>query len=120
TLEERGLPADLEQGSLLMLVIHQKYKKVHTKSISTGFGLTDEDQKAGISTINEKLESMCPNYHVLRNLMGGQAFINPCFKVYAQADNKPAKSSPSEPSGNEIRRSDMEINNDYVFISTSS
>ncbi|KNZ45559.1 hypothetical protein VP01_8002g2, partial [Puccinia sorghi] len=23
-----------------------KYKKVHTKSISTGFGLTDEDQKA--------------------------------------------------------------------------
>ncbi|KNZ48383.1 hypothetical protein VP01_5706g1, partial [Puccinia sorghi] len=35
-----------------------KYKKVHTKFILAGFGLTNEDQKAGISTINEKLESM--------------------------------------------------------------
>ncbi|KNZ47681.1 hypothetical protein VP01_6223g1 [Puccinia sorghi] len=46
------------------------YKKVHTKSISTGFGLTNEDQKAGISTINENLESMCPQYHAMNDLMG--------------------------------------------------
>ncbi|KNZ58808.1 hypothetical protein VP01_1859g2, partial [Puccinia sorghi] len=57
-----------------------KYKKVHTKSIATGFGLTNEDRKAGICTINEKLESMCPHYHVMNKLMGGQAFINPWFK----------------------------------------
>ncbi|KNZ49887.1 uncharacterized protein VP01_4719g2, partial [Puccinia sorghi] len=30
-------------------------------------------------TINEKLESMCPHYHVMNELMGGQAFINPWF-----------------------------------------
>ncbi|KNZ47676.1 hypothetical protein VP01_622g2 [Puccinia sorghi] len=97
-----------------------KYRKFLTKSISTGFGLTNEDQKAEISTIDEKLESICPHYHVINELMGGQAFINPCFKVDAQADNKTATSPPSEPAGNEIRSSDMERNNDYVCISTSS
>ncbi|KNZ48742.1 hypothetical protein VP01_5443g1, partial [Puccinia sorghi] len=96
-----------------------KYKKVHTKSISKGFGL-NEDQKAGISKINEKLESMCPHYHVMNELIGGKAFINPWFKFYAQAENKTATSSPSEPSGNEIRSSDMESNDDYVCISTRS
>ncbi|KNZ64670.1 hypothetical protein VP01_10055g1 [Puccinia sorghi] len=43
----------------------EKYKKVHTKSISTGFGLTDEDQKGEISTIDEKIESLCPQYHAM-------------------------------------------------------
>ncbi|KNZ61029.1 hypothetical protein VP01_14619g1, partial [Puccinia sorghi] len=76
-----------------------KYKKVHTKSIST--------------VINEKLESMCPHYHAMNKLMGGQAYINPWFKVDAQADNKRAPSSPSEPAGNEIRSSDMESINVY-------
>ncbi|KNZ62082.1 uncharacterized protein VP01_13161g1 [Puccinia sorghi] len=47
-----------------------KYKKVDTKSISMGFGLTNEDQKAEISTVNEKLESMCHHYHVMKELMG--------------------------------------------------
>ncbi|KNZ48106.1 hypothetical protein VP01_5904g1, partial [Puccinia sorghi] len=69
-----------------------KYKKVHTRSISMGFGLTNEDQKAGISKINDKLESI-------------QAFIKPWFKVDAQADKKIA-SSTSEPAGSEIRSSD--------------
>ncbi|KNZ48142.1 hypothetical protein VP01_5882g1 [Puccinia sorghi] len=75
SLEERGLPAALEQGMLLLLVVQQK--KVHTKSITTGFGLTDEDRKAGISTINEKLERMCPHYHVIKDLMEGQAIYQP-------------------------------------------
>ncbi|KNZ63157.1 hypothetical protein VP01_11800g1, partial [Puccinia sorghi] len=61
--------------------INSKYKKFHTKSISTVFGLIDEDHQAGDSTINEKLESMCPHYHAMNELMGGQAFINPWFKV---------------------------------------
>ncbi|KNZ58220.1 hypothetical protein VP01_1974g10 [Puccinia sorghi] len=47
----------------------QEYKKVHTKSISMGFGLANQDHKAGISKINEKLEIMCPHYHTMNNLM---------------------------------------------------
>ncbi|KNZ63226.1 hypothetical protein VP01_11703g1, partial [Puccinia sorghi] len=46
-----------------------KYKKVHTKYISRGFVLTNEDQNVGISTIDEKLESMCPHYHAMNDLM---------------------------------------------------
>ncbi|KNZ48421.1 uncharacterized protein VP01_5682g1, partial [Puccinia sorghi] len=64
-----------------------KYKKVHTKSRATG--------STGF----------------------GREFINPCFKVDAQAGKKTA-SSTSEPAGNEIRSSDMKSNNDYVCIST--
>ncbi|KNZ60639.1 hypothetical protein VP01_15262g1, partial [Puccinia sorghi] len=56
------------------------YKKVHTKSISMGFGLTNENQKAEVSTVNEKIESMRPHYH-----------------VDAQADKKTTTSSTSEP-----------------------
>ncbi|KNZ64514.1 hypothetical protein VP01_10205g1 [Puccinia sorghi] len=75
---------------------------------------------AGISTINEKLERICPQYYAINELMGGQAFINPWFKVDAQADNETETLSPSEPAGNEIRSSDMESNDDCIFISTIS
>ncbi|KNZ58563.1 hypothetical protein VP01_1905g5 [Puccinia sorghi] len=81
----------------------EKYKKFHTKSIST------------VQLM--KILKACPHYHATNELMGVQAFINPWFKVDAQADNKTA-SSTSEP-GNAIRSSDMESNNDYVFIYTS-
>ncbi|KNZ44985.1 uncharacterized protein VP01_8604g1 [Puccinia sorghi] len=47
-----------------------KYNKFHTKYISTGFGLTNEDLNTGISKIDEKLESMCTHYHVMNDLMG--------------------------------------------------
>jgi len=97
-----------------------KYKKVHTKSISTGFGLTDEDRKAGISTIDEKLESMCPHYHAMNELMGDRAFVNPWFKVNAQGDKESTPSSTSEAAGNDIRSSDTDSNGDSVCISTSS
>ena len=65
-----------------------KHKKVHTKSISKGFELNDEDCKVGISTIDEKIESMCSDYHVMNELMGDWAFFNPWFKVDAQADKE--------------------------------
>ena len=97
-----------------------KYKKVHTKSISTGFWLTDEDCKVGISAINEKLESMFPHYHAMNELMGDQAFVNPWFKVYAQADNESTPSSTSEAAGNDIRSRKMESNADSVCFSTRS
>ncbi|KNZ62694.1 hypothetical protein VP01_1234g1 [Puccinia sorghi] len=69
-----------------------------------------ENQKAVISTIN-KLESMCPHYHAMEELMGDQAFDNPLYKVDAQADNETLQQSTSEPAGNEIRSSDMESKN---------
>ncbi|KNZ51595.1 uncharacterized protein VP01_3890g2 [Puccinia sorghi] len=68
---------------ILLLVVQQKINPISTKT--------------RICTINEKLESMCPHYHAMNNLMGGQAFINPWLKVDAQADHKTATSSPSEP-----------------------
>ncbi|KNZ48543.1 hypothetical protein VP01_5598g1, partial [Puccinia sorghi] len=71
------------------------------------------------STINEKLESMCSHYHAINKLMGDKAFVNPLYKVDAQADNKTATYSTSEPAGNEIRSSDMECNNDSICVSTS-
>jgi len=62
--------------------------------------LTDKDRKAGITTIDEKLESMCPHYHAMNELMGHRAFVNPWYKVDAQADNNTTSSSPLEPAGN--------------------
>ncbi|KNZ63478.1 uncharacterized protein VP01_11397g1, partial [Puccinia sorghi] len=76
---------------MMAINLRNQSPKVHTKSIATGFGSTNEDGKAGICTIDEKLESMFP-------LMG--------------ADNKMA-SSTSETAGNELRSSDMESNGDY-------
>ncbi|KNZ56550.1 hypothetical protein VP01_2378g1 [Puccinia sorghi] len=101
----RIMIAALEQVQLLVDQQKEKYKKFHTKSISTGFGLTDEDQKVGLSTIDENFEIMCPHYYAKNEWMG--------------ADNKIEKSSPSEPAGIEIRSNDMKSNNDYVCISTS-
>ncbi|KNZ53913.1 hypothetical protein VP01_30g6 [Puccinia sorghi] len=67
-----------------------------------------ENQKAGIYKIDDKLQSMCPHYHAINKLMGVRAFINPCFKVDAQDENKTATSSPSEPAANKIRSSGKE------------
>ncbi|KNZ44788.1 hypothetical protein VP01_881g6 [Puccinia sorghi] len=36
----------------------------------TGFGLTNNDLKVGISKIDGKLETMCPHYHAMNKLMG--------------------------------------------------
>ena len=82
--------------------------------------MTDEDRKAGITTINEKLESMCPHYHAMNKLMGDRAFVNPWFKFYVQADKESTPSSTSEAAGNDIRSSNMESNADSVCFSTCS
>ena len=97
-----------------------KHKKVHTKAISKGFGLTNEDRKAGISKIYEKLESMCSHYHAMNELMVDWAFVNPWFKVDAQYDKESTPSSTSEADGKDIRSSDMETNADSVCFPTCS
>jgi hypothetical protein len=73
-----------------------KYKKTHTLSLATGFGLTPEDQQTGIQTIEQKLNSLCPHYQAVHELMGNKAFVNPLYKVDAQKDVETTKPSDSD------------------------
>ncbi|PLW06043.1 hypothetical protein PCASD_25109 [Puccinia coronata f. sp. avenae] len=50
-----------------------KYKKTHTLSLATGFGLTPEDRQTGIQTIEQKLNSLCPHYQAMHGLMAARA-----------------------------------------------
>ena len=85
-----------------------KYKKTHTKSLSTGFGLTPEDRKAVIATIEDKLENMCPHYSAMNELMGHRAFVNPWYKADAQDDQESSESSGSESSDKSNEGSHLE------------
>lgn len=75
-----------------------KYKKTHTLSLATGFGLTPEDRQMGIQTIEQKLDNMCPHYQAMHELMGNKAFVNPLYKVDAQKDVETTNSSDSDDS----------------------
>ncbi|PLW08413.1 hypothetical protein PCASD_20356 [Puccinia coronata f. sp. avenae] len=77
-----------------------RYKKTHTLSLATGFGLTPEDQQTGIQTIKQKLDSLCPHYQAMHELMGNKAFVNPLHKVDAQKDVETTNSSDSDNSEN--------------------
>ncbi|PLW08361.1 hypothetical protein PCASD_25067 [Puccinia coronata f. sp. avenae] len=77
-----------------------KYKKTHTLSLATGFGLTPEDQQTGIQTIKQKLNSLCPHCQAMHELMGNKAFVNPLNKVDAQKDVQTTNSSDSDDSDN--------------------
>ncbi|PLW32669.1 hypothetical protein PCANC_24636 [Puccinia coronata f. sp. avenae] len=77
-----------------------KYKKTHTLSLATGFGLTPEDRQTGIQTIEQKLDSLCPHYQAMHELMGNKAFVNPLYKVDAQKDVETTNSSDSDDSDN--------------------
>jgi hypothetical protein len=77
-----------------------KYKKTHTLSLATGFGLTPEDQQTGIQTIKQKLDSLCPHYQAMHELMDNKAFVNPLYKVDAQKDVETTNSSDSDDSDN--------------------
>ncbi|PLW29668.1 hypothetical protein PCASD_20222 [Puccinia coronata f. sp. avenae] len=77
-----------------------KYKKTHTLSLESGFGLTPEDRQTGIQTIKQKLDSLCLHYHAMHELMGNKAFVNPFYKVDAQKDVETTNSSDSDNSDN--------------------
>ncbi|PLW09693.1 hypothetical protein PCANC_20739 [Puccinia coronata f. sp. avenae] len=77
-----------------------KYKKTHTLSLATGFGLTPKDRQTGIQTIEQKLDSLCPHYQAMHELMGNKAFVNPLYKVDAQKDVETTNSSDSDDSDN--------------------
>ncbi|KAI9319581.1 hypothetical protein BDR26DRAFT_884634 [Obelidium mucronatum] len=59
-----------EQGKTRYEAYLKTYKATKTAATTTGFGITDEDAVAKISTIEEKLEAMCPNYSQLDRLFG--------------------------------------------------
>jgi hypothetical protein len=73
-----------------------KYKKTHTLSLAAGFGLTPEDREMAIQTIEQKLNSLCPHYQAMHELMGKKAFVNPLYKVDAQKDAENTEPSDSD------------------------
>ncbi|PLW38339.1 hypothetical protein PCASD_10586 [Puccinia coronata f. sp. avenae] len=89
-----------------------KYKKTHTLSLETGFGLTPEDQQTGIQTIEQKLDSLCPHYQAMHELMGKKAFVNPLYKVDAQKDVETTNSSDSDDSSDNPDDSDNSDDSD--------
>ncbi|PLW19863.1 hypothetical protein PCANC_09242 [Puccinia coronata f. sp. avenae] len=89
-----------------------KYKKTHTLSLATGFGLTPEDRQTGIQTIEQKLDSLCPHYQAMHEIMGNKAFVNPLYKVDAQKDVETTNSSDSDDSDNPDHDSDNSDDSD--------
>ncbi|PLW53126.1 hypothetical protein PCANC_11341 [Puccinia coronata f. sp. avenae] len=83
-----------------------KYKNTHTLSLATGFGFTPEDRQTGIQTIKQKLDSLCPHYQAMHELMGKKAFVNPLYKVDAQKDVETTNSSDSDDSSDNPDDSD--------------
>lgn len=53
------------------------YKKTKLASKGTGFGVTDEDKLKGITTVEEKLESLCPFFSSMDELFGSKPNVNP-------------------------------------------
>ncbi|KNZ45127.1 hypothetical protein VP01_8460g1, partial [Puccinia sorghi] len=88
-LRENGLQLAKEQGEGPQSVMGWLWSEWRaTLGVAgNGFGL-NEDQKAGISTINKKLEIMCPQYHAMKEVMGGRAFINPWFRLMHKLTTK--------------------------------
>ncbi|KNZ52607.1 hypothetical protein VP01_3502g5 [Puccinia sorghi] len=97
-----GCPAKVEINSFEMMSMNLQNQPTSKINLTPRFRLTDKDQKLGISTINEKLESMFPTI------------------IPQMTDKKTTTSFPSEPAENEIRSSEMEHNIDSVCISTCS
>lgn len=53
------------------------YKKTKQESERTGWGLTDEDTDKGITTIDLKLDAMCPYFERLDALFGDRQNVTP-------------------------------------------
>lgn len=53
------------------------YKSTKRDTLKTGWGLTEDDKAAGITTISQKLEKLCPFYSKLDDLFGGRQNVNP-------------------------------------------
>jgi hypothetical protein len=56
--------------------------------------------------IEQKLDSLCPHYQAMHELMGNKAFVNPLYKVDAQKDVETTNSSDSDDSSDNPDDSD--------------
>jgi hypothetical protein len=83
-----------------------KYKKAHTKSLSTGFGLTPADRKLGIKTIEDKLENMCPLYAQMDEIFGNRPDVNPLFLADAEDEDDSSESSSEDDDSSSSNESD--------------
>jgi hypothetical protein len=83
-----------------------KYKKAHTKFMSTGFGLTPADRKLGIKTIKDKLENMCPLYAQMDKIFGNQPDVNPLFLANAEDEDNSSESSSEDDDSSSSNESD--------------
>ncbi|KAL6569979.1 hypothetical protein OROMI_014493 [Orobanche minor] len=52
-----------------------KYTAAREKSSSTGFGVTDEDKKRNIHTVQAKLDMICPHYERMQALVSERANV---------------------------------------------
>ncbi|KAL6533353.1 hypothetical protein OROMI_027465 [Orobanche minor] len=55
----------------------KKYIAAREKSSSTGFGVTDEDKKRNIHTVQAKMDMICPHYERMHALVGERANVTP-------------------------------------------
>ncbi|KAI9624975.1 hypothetical protein H4Q26_016542 [Puccinia striiformis f. sp. tritici PST-130] len=93
-----------------------KFKKAHTESLSTGFGLTAADKKKGIKTIEAKLDNMCPLYAEMYELVNQKPDVNPLCKVDAEDSEEISDSNDDDSSSSSDESSD---NSDSVMIEPS-
>ena len=96
-----------------------KYKKAHTKSMSTGFGLTPAYRKAGITTIEDKLENMCPLYAEMDEIFGNRPDVNPLFMADAEDEDNSSESSSEDnnsDSSNEMDENDSSHSSESTAI----
>ncbi|POW09036.1 hypothetical protein PSTT_07109 [Puccinia striiformis] len=93
-----------------------KFKKAHTESLSTGFGLTAADKKKGIKTIEAKLDNMCPLYAEMYELVNQKPDVNPLCKVDAEDSEEISDSNDDDSSSSSNESSD---DSDSVMIEPS-
>ncbi|KNE95541.1 hypothetical protein PSTG_11146 [Puccinia striiformis f. sp. tritici PST-78] len=93
-----------------------KFKKAHTESLSTGFGLTAANKKKGIKTIEAKLDNMCPLYAEMYELVNQKPDVNPLCRVDAEDSEEISDSNDDDSSSSSNESSD---DSDSVTIEPS-
>jgi hypothetical protein len=58
----------------------KKYITANNMANKTGFGVTEVDRQLGVSTIDAKLDQMCPFYARLNALFGQKENVNPSYR----------------------------------------
>ncbi|KAI9601914.1 hypothetical protein KEM48_001202 [Puccinia striiformis f. sp. tritici PST-130] len=93
-----------------------KFKKAHTESLSTGFGLTAANKKKGIKTIEAKLDNMCPLYAEMYEVVNQKPDVNPLCRVDAEDSEEISDSNDDDSSSSSNESSD---DSDFVTIEPS-